>query len=143
MSMASVVRTQMSKCLSSVTSYMNQIAKATNKSMTMNLSVNRSVTTSYISDLATPAMANAIYAANNASTASIGNNTGALYSNASYATSTGGSSSSGGGRRGNDNLVLEIPLYLDGKVVARETAKYMDGELKLMTKRENRKRGAK
>ena len=88
-------------------------------------------------------MANAIYAANNASTASIGNNTGALYSNASYATSTGGSSSSGGGRRNSDNLVLEIPLYLDGKVVARETAKYMDGELKLMTKRENRKRGAK
>ena len=143
MSMASVVATQMKKCLTSVTSYMNQIAKATNKSMTMNLSVNRSVTTSYISDLATPAMANAIYAANNASTASIGNNTGALYSNASYATSTGGSSSSGGSRRGNDNLVLEIPLYLDGKVVARETAKYMDGELKLMTKRENRKRGAK
>ena len=40
-------------------------------------------------------------------------------------------------------MVIEVPLYLDGKVVARATARYVDNELKQMTKRENRKRGAK
>ena len=147
MSMASVVATQMRKCLSSVTSYMNQIAKATNRKMTMSLNVNRTVTTKNISASSgiggsRALSADAIYAANNASIASLAGNTGALYGNAtSYAMSTGSSSSSGG--RGSDAIVLEIPLYLDGKVVARETARYVDNELKLMTKRENRKRGAK
>ena len=147
MSMASVVATQMKKCLSSVTSYMNQIAKATNKSMNMSVNVNKTVTTKNISASSgiggsRALSADAIYAANNASIASLAGNTGALYGNAtSYAMSTGSSSSSGG--RGSDAIVLEIPLYLDGKVVARETARYVDNELKLMTKRENRKRGAK
>ena len=146
MSMASVVATQMKKCLSSVTSYMNQIAKATNKQMTMSLNVNKTVTTKNISAStgiggSRALSADAIYAANNASIASLAGNTGALYGNAaSYAMSTGGSSSSS---RGSEAIVLEIPLYLDGKVVAKETARYVDNELKLITKRENRKRGAK
>lgn len=142
MSMAKVVATQMSKCLSSVKTYMNQIASATKKNLTMNLSVNRSVSTSYISDLATPAMANALYAANAASTLSVGNNTGALAYGASSAMSTG--TASGSSSRGmNEAITLEIPVMLDGKQVARATAKYVDNELKMMTKRENRKRGAK
>ena len=147
MSMASVVATQMKKCLSSVTSYMNQIAKATNKKMTMSLNVNKTVTTKNISAStgiggSRALSADAIYAANNASIASLAGNTGALYGNAaSYAMPTGGSSSSSS--RGSEAIVLEIPLYLDGKVVAKETARYVDNELKLITKRENRKRGAK
>lgn len=142
-SMAKVVATQMKNCLSSVTSYMSKIASATNKKMTMSLNVNRTVQTTFagVGGDAAALSANAIYAANNASIASLANNTGALYGS-SYAMSTGGSSSNGG-RGMNDNIVLEIPVMLDGREVARATAKYVDNELKLMTKRENRKRGAK
>lgn len=137
MSMAAVCRTQMNKCLSSVKSVMSQISSATNKKMSMNVNVNRSVSTSY----AMPS-ANALYAANNASTFSLGGNTGALAYGASYAMSTGGGITSNGGGM-SDGTIIEVPLYLDGREVARATAKYVDSELKLMTKRENRKRGAK
>jgi phage-related protein len=125
----------MNKVVSSVRSSMSQVSSATSRGITMNVS--RTVSTGY----SLPS-SNALYAANNASTYSIGNNTGALYSNASYAAPSGSSSSSGGSR-GNDNIVIEVPLYLDSKVVAKATAKYMDGEIQTINKRENRKRGAK
>ena len=146
MSMASVVATQMKKCLTSVQSYMNQIAKATNKSMNMSVNVNKTVTTKNISASSgiggsRALSADAIYAANNASIASLAGNAGALYGSASYAMSTGGSLS--GIASGGENITLEIPVMLDGREVARATAKYVDNELKLITKRENRKRGAK
>ncbi len=134
-SMAKVAATQMNKVVSSVRSSMSQVSSATSRGITMNVS--RNVSTGY----SLPS-ANALYAANNASTYSIGNNTGALYSNASYAAPSGSSSSSGSSR-GNDSMVIEVPLYLDGKVVARATAKYIGDEIQTMNKRENRKRGAK
>jgi phage-related protein len=55
----------------------------------------------------------------------------------------GGGSSFCGNRVMSDNVTLEIPVILDGRELARASAKYVDNELKLMTKRENRKRGAK
>ena len=136
MSMAAVARTQMSKVTAAVSSSMSQVASLTSRGISVNVS--GGVTAPPASALS----ANAIYAANNASLASLAGNTSALYNNASYATSASGSSSSGNSSRGN-NMVIEVPLYLDGKKVAQATARYMDGEIKTMNNRENRKRGAK
>ena len=134
-SMAKVASTQMGKVTAAVRSSMNSITAATSRGISIN--VNRSVSTGY-----TMPSANALYAANAASTYSLGGNTGALYGGASTM-STVSASSSNNSRGMSDNITLEIPLYLDGREVARATARYVDNELKLMTKRENRKRGAK
>ena len=130
-SMAKVVATQMNKCLSSVRNTMTQMASATSRGVTMNVS----------GGMPAAAPANALYAANAASTYSVGGRTSALANGASSAMSTG--TVSGGGRGMSEAITLEIPVMLDGKQVARATAKYVDNELKMMTKRENRKRGAK
>lgn len=137
MSMAAVARTQMSKVASAVSSSMSQVASATSKGVSMNVNVNRNVSTGY----AMPS-ANALYAANAGATFSLGNNMSTFANNASYAAPSGNSGSSSSDSAGG-GMVIEVPLYLDGKVVARATAKYVDGELKQMAKRENRKRGAK
>jgi TP901 family phage tail tape measure protein len=133
-SMAKVASTQMGKVSSSISSSMSQVYSLTGRSMTMSLSVDRTVDTNYMN------ASNALYAANNASTSSIGNNIGAL-TYASSAISSGNNVSSSKGM--SDNIVIDVPLYLDSKVIARATAKYVDGEIKTMTKRENRKRGVK
>lgn len=150
MSMASVARTQMAKVLSTVRSYMSQIAAATRKTMTMNLKVNRSVNTSYSSSggngsksfAAIPAMAGAFYAANTASTASLGaNNANTLSARASSVSGFNGSSS--GTRGGEEGQIIHTHVYLEGKEIARAAAKYMNGEIKTLNKREDRKRGVK
>ena len=143
MSMASVVKTQMSKCLSSVKSTMSQIAKQTNKSMNLKVNVNKTVTTKNATASSTPSMASAFYAANTASAFSMGTyaNTSTLSSRASSAISSGGSSSSYTGS--NRDLLLEIPLVVDGRELARSSAKYINGELKAISKRNDRKRGIK
>ena len=143
MSMASVVKTQMSKCLSSVKSTMSQIAKQTNKSMNLKVNVNKTVTTKNVKASSTPSMASAFYAANTASAFSMGTyaNTSTLSSRASSAISSGGSSSSYTGS--NRDLLLEIPLVVDGRELARSSAKYINGELKAISKRNDRKRGIK
>ena len=130
-SMAKVVATQMNKCLSSVRNTMTQMASAASRGISMNVS----------GGMPAVAPANALYAANAASTYSVGGRTSALANGASSAMSTG--TASGGGRGMSEAITLEIPVLLDGKQVARATAKYVDNELKMMTKRENRKRGAK
>jgi TP901 family phage tail tape measure protein len=143
MSMAAVVKTQMNKCLSSVKSTMSQIAKQTNKSMNLKVNVNKTVTTKNATASSTPSMASAFYAANTASAFSMGTyaNTSTLSSRASSAISSGGSSSSYTGS--NRDLLLEIPLVVDGRELARSSAKYINGELKAISKRNDRKRGIK
>ena len=126
-SMAKVASTQMGKVSASIKGAMSQ---ASSKSMSLNVSTNYSGLS-----------ANALYAANNASTMSLSNSMGALAHSNSYAMSTGGGSAAGSSI--GSNVTLEIPVMLDGKELARASAKYVDSELKLMTKRENRKRGAK
>jgi hypothetical protein len=133
-SMAKVASTQMGKVSASIKGAMNQVSS---KSMSLNVS------TSYDSMAGTRALsANALYAANNVSTMSLGNNMSALASNASYAMSTGGSGTSGGSSRG-EGQELHMHVNVDGRELARASARYIDNELKAMTKRENRKRGAK
>ena len=141
MSMVKVARNQMYNVLNTVRSYMSQISSATNK--TMNLKVNKTVTTSNIGGgtLPTmPAMASALYAANNASTYSL-NATG-LSSRAASATS-GFNSSSSGTRGAEEGQIIHTHVYLEGKEIARASAKYMNSEIKTINKRENRKRGVK
>lgn len=137
MSMAAVARTQMNKVASAVRSSMSNISASTSRGISMNVNVNRNASGGY----AMPS-ANALYAANAGATFSLGNNMSAFANNASYAAPSGNSGSSSSDSAGG-GMVIEVPLYLDGKVVARATAKYMDNEIKQMAKRENRKRGAK
>ena len=136
-SMAKVVSTQMKNCLSSVKSYMSQIKSQTSKTMTLNVNTN---TSSYS---ATPATASALYAANAASAYSIGGsgNMSTLSSRASSVSSTMSSSYTSGAS--SNGLLLEIPLVIDGRELARSSAQYMNGEIKKITKRNDRKRGVK
>lgn len=140
-SMAKVVATQMNKCVSSVRSSMGQISSATNKSMSIN--INRTITTGFAGDSGAALSANALYAANAASTYSLGGSTGALSSRASSVASGSGTGSSNSGRGMSDGQVIHMHVDLDGREIAKATAKYVDGELKTMASRENRKRGAK
>ena len=144
-SMAKVVATQMKNCLSSVESYMSKISKATSKNMSMNLNVNRNISTSYAAAAgASVISADALYAANAASTYSLGRNMSALASGASSAISSGSNTSSGGGgSRGSEERIIHTHVYLEGREIAKASAKYMDDELKTLTSRENRKRGGR
>ena len=54
-----------------------------------------------------------------------------------YATSM----SSIGGLAAGGSITLDVPLYIDGKEVARATAVYNEQELAKLAKRNNRKRG--
>ena len=145
MSMVSVAKTQMAKVLSTIKTYMNQIAASTKKTMTMNFKVNKTVTTKNITASASGAAlsANALYAANAASTYSLmGNNASTLSSRASSVAS-GSNNSSPGTRGAEEAQVIHTHVYLEGKEIARAAAKYMDGEIKTLNKREDRKRGVK
>lgn len=151
MSLAAVVRTQMAKALASVRSYMSQIAAATSKQMTMNFKVNKTVTTTNVtksvSDSGAPVSllrsAPALLSANDASTYSVGCASTYALSRAAASVSSGLSGSlSGISNRGQkDNVTLEIPVIVDGRQVAKASAKYMDGELKIINDRKNRYAG--
>jgi TP901 family phage tail tape measure protein len=135
MSMHSVVRTQMANCLSTVRSYMSQIASATNRTMTMNFKVNKTVTTTNVTKNVTKGLdpistmdsMNTNIRSINPSTMASGLIGGDINFNLN------------GGASG--NLALEIPLYIDGREIARATATYSQEELKKLTKRSDRRRG--
>ena len=136
MSMHSVVKTQMANCLSTVRSYMSQIASATSRTMTMNFKVNKTVTTTNVTKNVTKgldpistmdSMNTNIRTINPSTMASSGLIGGDINFNLN------------GGANG--NLALEIPLYIDGREIARATATYSQQELAKLSKRSNRKRG--
>ena len=133
-SMAKVASTQMGKVTKSIRGAMSQASSG------VNVNVSRTVSTNYAMGRALSA--NALYAANNASTASLGGNMSTLASSASYAMSTGGNGTSGGSSRG-EGQELHMHVNVDGRELARASARYIDNELKAIAKRENRKRGAK
>ena len=134
MSMASVVRTQMANCLSIVRSYMAQIKAQTSQTMTMKFKVEKSITTTNITKNVKQGMANTMASMNtnmrNVGRPSIMTNTGL---------SSGGIIDMSGGING--NLALEVPLYLDGREIARASASYNQAELSKLEKRSKRKRG--
>ena len=141
MSMAAVARTQMAKVLAVVRSYMSQIAAACNKSFTINVAVNKTITTTlkFNTDAGAPTSLNpAIPVANSL--------------NSSAIMTAGGNSSIGlgtlmgaitGASQSGQVVNIEVPLYLEGREIARASAKYMDGELKRVNNRTDRKRGVK
>ena len=149
--LAAVAARGMAACLSTVRSYMSQIKAATAQTMTMNFKVNRSIsTTNTVRTVTAPAAAasvstfglynayDAINTAGHMATYATPN-TQTLARSASTAVSrTAGGSSSVPQK---ENVSIEIPVKLDGREVARATAVYMNGELKKIETRSNRRRG--
>ena len=141
--LSSIAASQMAKCLSVVKSYMAQIKAATAQTMTMNFKVNKTMTTTNITkNVTTTATASTMSARAMRTMSSIAANTMtlAMPSNVSYA-----ATSSSGARRdsgsANGSIALEVPLYLDGRQIAKASAKYTESELDKMNKRSQRKRG--
>ena len=136
MSMAAVARTQMAKVLAVVRSYMSQIAAACNKNFTINVSVNKTITTTEKTIKEGPtALRASIPMANMLSGAMAGGRT-----SIGLGTLMGAVSASA--TRG-QTVNIEVPLYLEGREIARASAKYMDGELSRVNTRIDRKRGVK
>ena len=134
MSMAAVARTQMAKVLSVVQTYMSQIAAACNKSFTINVSVNKTVNTTIM-----PPKQGGPTALTMPSTYSLAG-TSAMGSQIGLGTLIG--SVSAAAKKG-QVVNIEVPLYLEGREIARASAKYMDGELSRVNTRTDRKRGVK
>ena len=126
--MATVASQQMSRVLAVVNSYMNSIARATSRRLTINVGVNKTVTTTYKSvqasiPTATNLAASSITARGNSM--GLGTLVGNMIKEA--------------GRQGTS--VVEVPVYLDGREIARASAKYNEAELNKLSKRKSRKRG--
>ena len=134
MSMAAVVRNQMANCLSIVRSYMSQIKAATSQQMTMKFKVDKTITTTNVTKNVTEGLRNTMGAISRGSAPLAAPQ---AMSVGGYATSTStiGALAAGG------SLSLSIPLYLNGKEIARASATYNEAELAKLAKRKNRKRG--
>ena len=132
--MAASARAGMANVLSVVRSYMAQIRSETSKTMTMNFQVSKTVTTTNVTKNVTKGLRNTMGAISR----------GSAPLAAPQAMSIGGyatSMSSIGGLAAGGSITLDVPLYLDGKEVARATAVYNEQELAKLAKRNNRKRG--
>ena len=126
--MATVASQQMSRVLAVVNSYMNSIARATSRRLTINVGINRTVTTTYQSVQASiPTTTNLAASSITARGNSMG--LGTLVGNIIKEA----------GRQGTS--VVEVPVYLDGREIARASAKYNEAELNKLSKRKSRKRG--
>lgn len=135
MSMVAVARNQMYNVLSTVRSYMSQITGATNKGISLN--VGQSGGSATLPTTPALAMADALYAANAASTYSL--DASGISSRASSASSNNSSAS----YASNEANIIHTHVYLEGREIAKASAKYMNHEIKAINKRENRKRGVK
>lgn len=147
-SLAKVIRTQMANAYSSVSTYMNKIASATNRTLTTKVNVTKTVSTVNAVSSSIPVVANlqnfsaianrSLAATNALATASV---------TPVSARSTFGGYSNNGNLYSNkvspEPIYLDISLELDSKIIAKKTAKYVDGELSVIDKRDSRKRGAK
>ena len=132
--MAASARAGMANVLSIVRSYMAQIRAETSKTMTMHFKVDKTVTTTNVSKNVTEGLRNTMGAISRGM-ASI--SAPQAISIGGYATST----STIGGLAAGGSITLDVPLYIDGKEVARATAVYNEQELAKLAKRNNRKRG--
>lgn len=144
MSLAAVVRTQMSNAYSSVSSYMSQIADATNKTLTTKVNVSKTVTTtSLVKGIQDKAQTFSLAATR--SLASVNSLATTSYSAPLALASTGVSTNIGNkGTTSNDKtnpIRIEMPVYLDSKQIGKSTAEVVNGEIKTITKKNNRRRG--
>ena len=135
MSMAAVARTQMAKVAAVVRSYMNSIAAACSRKLTINVAVKKSVTTTYKTVKEGPAsLSMAIPRATSLSGITMG------MANDSISLGTLMGAVTASASKG-QTVNIEVPLYLEGREIARASAKYMDGELKRVNTRLDRKKG--
>ena len=136
--MSSAAASSMAKVVSTVRSYISQIKAMCSQTFTMNFKANisKTVTTTNVTKNVTKSLAALMRATN--SMMSLGLSRGSLMSGG-MALSSGG----GGGyiNSGYGEISLEVPLYLDGREIARASAKYNEKELAKLSKRNNRKRG--
>ena len=111
---------------------MAQIRATVSQQMTMNFKVNKTITTTNVTKNVTEGLM--------ATMGGISRNTMSIGQPAIMGS---GVRSTGGYNRGSEdrNYTFSIPLYIDGKEVARATATYNQAELNKLEKRNNRKRG--
>lgn len=133
--LASVAQSGMARVLATVQSYMAQIRSAVSQQMTMNFKVNKTITTTNVTKNVQEGMRSTM-ASMNSNMMGVGSpnvmSAGGLGTININANTSGGISG---------NLALEVPLYLDGKEIARASAVYTEAELAKLNKRNNRKRG--
>lgn len=132
--MAASARAGMANVLSVVRSYMAQIKAATSQQMTMHFQVSKTVTTTNVTKNVTEGLRNTMGAISRGSTPLA----------APQAMSIGGyatSMSSIGGLAAGGLITIDVPLYIDGKEVARATCKYTGEELNRLKKRSDRQKG--
>ena len=132
--LASVAQSGMARVLATVQSYMAQIRSAVSQQMTMNFKVNKTITTTNVTKNVEKGMKTTMSSMNS-------NMMGVGSPNIMSAGGLGtiNINANSGGISG--NLALEVPLYLDGKEIARASAVYTEAELAKLKKRNNRKRG--
>lgn len=161
MSLAAVVRTQMSNALTSVRNAMSQIASATNRTLTTKVNVSKTITTTNVakSIQAKPqtfnfsavrsiqprsfslAATRSLGGINSLATASYGSPVALASTNSGVSGSTTYGGTKGTTKTNSKPTYFEIPLVVDGREMAKASAKYMDGELKIISNRNNRKKG--
>lgn len=162
MSLAAVVRTQMSNALSSVRNAMSQIASATNRTLTTKVNISKTVTTTSVakSIQAKPqtfsfsalrsiqprsfsfAAVRSLTNANSLATASYSSPVALASTNSRVSSGSVVHSGSKEAAKTNSKPVyFNISIPIDGKNIAKASAKYMDGELKIINNRNNRKKG--
>lgn len=135
-SLRKVIQTQMSEAYSSVSSYMDKIASATNRTLSTRVNVTKSVKTV---DAGGPS---SLSFAGFTKLSSMATNKSLSY--ASLSTSgIGGDIGSNNGNSSSKPTIIHNYIDLDGKIVAKQTAKYMDGELTILNNKNNRKRGTR
>ena len=127
----------MAAVLSTVRSYMSQIAAACNKQLTIKVNVQKTVTTTEKTVKEGPSSLSMTIPR---ATSLSGMTRGMGSDSINLGTLMGAVTASA--TRG-QTVNIEVPLYLEGREIARASAKYMDGELSKVNTRTDRKRGVK
>ena len=131
-SMRKVAETQMKNIFNTVSGYMDDIKAKVDQGMTLKVNVEKKVTTSYVTKDVEQGMMSTMGAiARN--TLGIGTPHTMGIANSTVGAYIGGN---GGGM-----YEFSIPLYIDGREVAKATATYNQAELDKLSKRKSRKRG--
>ena len=132
--LAGVAARGMAACLSTVRSYMAQIKAATAQTMTMNFKVNKTMTTTNVTKNVTQGLANTM--------GNIARSSASLIAPQSIAIGGSiGTNRTVGGLGSVESLELSVPLTVDGREIARATARYNQDEIAKLSKRNNRRRG--
>ena len=129
--LASSARTAMAAVLAVVQNYMSQIASACSKKLTINVGINKTISTTIKAPTLEASVPVVTSLVGTRATTGTDIGLGTLIGSISAAASNG------------QVIKIEVPLYLEGREIARASAKYMDGELSRVNTRTNRKKGVR